>query len=88
MKMERGCEYAATYLGVHVVNLIDGGVDVARMDRPANLHPTLDGVFLDRKLDIGLFGELFSCPRVSFADEIIHYDEVYVPAETVSHMLA
>jgi hypothetical protein len=32
-----------------------------------------------RELDVGLFGKLFSRLGVSFADEVVHDDEVDVP---------
>ena len=77
------------YLRVEIIDLVDSGVNVAGMDRLSDLHSRLNGFFFDGKLHVGFFGELFSCPRKAFADQIVHDDEVDITvANTVSYQLS
>jgi hypothetical protein len=76
------------YLGVEIVDLGDSGVDVTSIDGLSYFYAGLDGLFFKRQLDICFLGELFSSPRISFADQIVHDDEVNVPADVGSARLS
>jgi hypothetical protein len=74
----------ATYLRVQIVDLSDSNIDVANIDSLSYFYAGLDGLLFKRQLDVCFLGELFSSPRISFANQVIHDDEVDVPADVGS----
>lgn len=74
----------STYLDVQIIDLGDGRVNVPSVDSLSDLHASLNGLLFSWKLDISLFGKLFSSPRVALADEVVHNDEVDVPEQDKS----
>jgi hypothetical protein len=69
------------YLRVQIVDLSDGGVNVARMNSLSYFYARLDGLLFKRQLDVRFFGELLGSSRVAFADQVVHDDKVDVPAD-------
>lgn len=73
-----------TYLGVEIVDHVNGGVDIAGVNGPANLDARLDELFiLLGESDVCFSCEFCSCPRISFADQVVHDHEIDVPVASV-----
>lgn len=71
-----------TYLRIEIVDLIDSGINIASMNGPPDLYARLNGLLLKRKLNVRFLCKFLRSPRISFADKVIHDDEVDVPAES------
>jgi hypothetical protein len=82
----RGWGWSITYLRVQIVDLVDCNVDVASVNRAANLNSRLNRFLFKRELNIGFLCKLLGCPGVSLADQIIHDNEVDGPGEQSAHM--
>lgn len=72
------------YLRIEIVDLINGAIDITGMDGLSDIHPAPDRFFLDRKPQIGFLCEPFGRSRISFADQIVHNNEIDVPVNCVS----
>ena len=68
----------STYLRVEIVDPIDSGIDIACMYSLTYLDSRLNRFLIGRELQVSLICKLFSCPRIAFANEIVHDDEVDV----------
>jgi hypothetical protein len=70
-----------TYLGIQIINLVDSGVDVSSVDSLSDLHAQMDRLLYRRKLQVSFLSKPFSRSRITFADEIVHNDEINVPVQ-------
>jgi hypothetical protein len=57
------------------------------MDSPPYFYAGLDRLFFKRDLYIRLFGKLLCSSRVTFADQVVHDDEIDVPTRHLAELL-
>lgn len=68
-----------TYLGVQIIDLGDGSVNVASVDSLAYFYARLDGLLFKRHLDVRFLGEPLSSSGIALANQIVHDDKVDIP---------
>lgn len=67
------CESGAdSYLRVQLVDLLNGRLDIPRVDEGPNLNTFLNRLQIGPQLDIGLDSELTRSSRVAIGDEVVH----------------
>lgn len=57
---------------IQLVNLLNGCLDIARVDEGPNLNPFLNRLQIGPQLDIGLDCEFTRGSRVAIGDEVVH----------------
>lgn len=78
----RNWNVVCTYLRIEIIDLSDGGINVASMDSPSYFYARLDGLFLERETDVRFFGEPLRSSRVALTDQVVHDDKIDIPVLT------
>lgn len=61
-----------SYLRVELIDLLNGGLDIPRMNRSTDLDSFLNRLDICAGLDIGLEREFLRRSRVAIGDEVVH----------------
>jgi hypothetical protein len=60
------------YLRIQVIDLLNGDLNISRVDRAANLYSFLNRPNIGFRLDVGLYGKPFGSCRIAVGDEVVH----------------
>jgi hypothetical protein len=80
LQRERNKKIDQAYLGIEIVDLINGGINIASMDRSSYFYARLDGLLFERQRNVCLMGKLLGRPWVALTDEVIHNNKINVSA--------
>lgn len=61
-----------TYLRIELIDLLDGRLNVTRVNRSANSNALTHRCAIHARLNIGLSSKFLSCLRVAIGDEVVH----------------
>ena len=75
------------YLGIQIIDISNGGINIASMNSPAYFYAGLDRLLFKRQLDVCFLGKLFRRSWVAFADQVVHDDKIDVPAQAMLALL-
>lgn len=69
-----------SYLGIQLIDLLNGRLDISRVNRSPDLNPFLDGLQIRLQLNIGLDSKFLRRCRVAICDEVVHDQVVDITA--------